>query len=826
MKKTGKQICGLFLVLALVLQIVPAGIPLQKAEAAEAVTVAAPAFSKESGNYDAAFNLTLTAGAGTTIYYSTDGSVPSPERKAEGNAQIYQYQNPISVKDRTGEKNVLATPENAKKMTQTKQYTATDAQVAKSTVIRAMAVDAEGNESPVVTKTYFVGKNKTTRYENTAVLSLVTDPKNLMDNEIGIFVTGNHDNYNQHGREWEREAYADFYEESGKIGFGYDIGIRVHGGYTRQYQQKSMNVYFREEYGQKNLKYELIPGATNYEGTEATKKYKNFVLRNGGNDTLVSKTRDVFIQSRVADRNISTQAHRPCIVYLNGEYWGLYNIQEKYGDNWLEEEFGVNKDNVVIIKDGEVDEGQDSDLALYEDLKKLSSLDMSKEENYQKFLDAVELQSYLDYYATEVLIGNEDWGQDKNNQLWRSREVVPGSKYEDGKWRWLLHDTEYSMSLYSGDLQAYLNLDTIADMKGSGFMSKGKDPLFAALLANSQFKQAFANTVMDLLNENFNYEKYNADYTEFKSLYEALMPEQNKRFGTDWCQSSTEIDEKCMQCFNSSVSNFMNLWKNMASRMDTILKKHLSVKNKASVSVSTSLQQEADLTINTLKEKVSNSSPWTGEYWREVPVRVAAPEVSGYTFSGWEVTGGTVADAKAQETQITLSANSASIKALYEEKPAEKPSATPATTAKPTATPSAAPAATVKPAETPSAAPAVTAKPTGKPSVTPDPKKTPNPAKKIKAPKRAVIQKVTSPKKKTIKVKIKKLSADGFEIIYARNKKFTKSKKKKKTVKRTVTIKKLKRKTKYYIKVRAYRKGADGKKVYGKFSKIKRIRVK
>lgn len=810
MKRFRQKVLGISLTMALVLQFLPAGYGIPEVKAVEdtpgeaVVTVAAPTFSKDSGNYADEFDLTLSAEAGTTIYYSTDGSVPSPERMAEGNSNVSLYSGAIKVKERTGEKNVLATEENIRKMNQetAKDYVATDDQVAKSTVIRAMAVDADGNKSPVVTKTYFVGTNLTTRYKNVAVLSLVTDPKNLMDDETGIFVAGNHDNVQQHGREWEREAYADFYDVDGKIDFATDVGIRVRGGYTRRYQQKSLNVYFREEYGLKNLKYELIPGATNFEGTEVSGKYKNFMLRNGGNDCFLTKTRDVFIQSRVTDRNMAVQSYRPCIVYLNGEYWGLYNIQEKYGDNWLEEEFGVNKDNVVIIKDGEVDEGTEADIALFDELKNLAKLDMSKAENYKKFTDAVELQSYLDYYATEVLIGNRDWGLTKNNQFWRSRTKTD-TKYEDGKWRWLLHDTEFSTNLYNMN-----SGDTIKNMAEEGEDGNTNDPLFLALLKNTQFRQAFVNTAMDLLNENFNYTKHSSKYEELRDFYAELMVEQCLRYGTDWAQND-------LTCFNNSARGFMDAWQAMQSRVEEILKENCSVANTATVSVSANIDKAETIKVNTLSADVKGSA-WTGKYFRESPVRVMAPEVEGYEFSNWEITGGTAANPQEADTQITLSLRTASIKAVYKEKSSvpSAPTVKPDETQKPV-TPTVKPDATQKPG--------TTQKPI--PTAKPDQTKKPQTTNVVKAPKRAVIKKVSSPKKKTIKVKIKKQSADGFEIVYARNKKWTKSKKIN-TTKYTKTIKKLKRKKTYYVKVHAYRKKKGGGKVFGKFSKVKRIKVK
>ncbi len=786
MKKLSRCMMGIALALTLIIEGIPANMVVLKLQAAETVTevvVASPTFSKESGNYSTGFDLSLTAEAGTTIYYSTDGSVPSPERLAEGDANIFTYTAPIQIKDRTGEANVLATAQNAALMTQTKPYAATDDQVAKSTVIRAMAVDANGNCSEVATKTYFVGSNLTTNYKDIAVMSLVTDPKNLMDDDIGIFVDGNNENYKQHGREWEREAYVDFYDSDGVVDFGSNVGIRVRGNYTRQFQQKSLNVYFREEYGQKNLKYELLPGEMNYEGTEKIEKYKNFMLRNGGNDVLSTKMRDIFIQSLVRDRNFTTQNYRTCIVYLNGEYWGVYNIQEKYDDNWMEAEFGINKDNLVIIKDGEVDEGLETDIELYNELRDMGVLNMAVEENYQKFLDAVDLQSYLDYYAVETLINNKDWGLSKNNQFWRSR-VKGENKYEDTKWRWMLHDTDHSMWMFGQGFQSEKN-DSFAWMDEEGEDGLKNDPLFLAVMENDQFKQAFVNTVMDLLNENMNYEKHLTKYEDLEKIFKTIMPEQNLRFGNDWGQTT-------MSCFNDSVKAFKDAWKNMDTRMKSLLRNHFNARTRVTVTVDSGLEGQDSLKVNTLDVDLNETeNGWEGTYYYEYPISVTAPEVAGYEFAGWEIVGGTATDSKASDTMIIFDEKTVSVKATYKVKIEQDSSNSDSTVN------------------------------TNKNDVNES-----EPTPEVVKPKKATIKKLSSPKKRTMQVKIKKISADGYQVVYAKNKKFTKGLKKKNTKKTTMVIKKLKRKTKYYVKVRAYRIKTNGKKVYGKFSKVKRIKIK
>lgn len=520
--------------------------------------VAPPLFSKDAGNYSDPFDLTLSAGEKMTILYSTDGTDPTPERFNEQllsgkEITIHSYTEPIKVKDRTGEPNVLATKENTKAMTQ-EGHISDDAYLdntsyRKATVIKACAVDSNGKTSDMVSKTYFVGSNLSTSIADVPVISMVTDPRNLLDDEIGIFVVGKHENYNQHGKDWERATAMEFFNKSGKVDFSTNVGIRTHGGYTRGYTQKSLNVYFREEYsGQKAMEYEFIPGNKSIDGTPMN-TYKNIMLRNGGNDTDLTKFADGFVQGLVKDRNIATQGYQPVLLYLNGEFWGAYNIRDKYSDQWLADKYGINKNEAIIIKEGEVDEGQSTDIEYWNQLKALAELDMTKVENYKKFLDMVDIKSYMDYYGIELYIGNNDWGMEKNNQCWRTRSDDSENPYADGKFRWLLHDTEFSFALYNSQL------DLVVPEGGGKYKDgfSGADPLFAAVFKNPNFATAFATNLKGLMADELSYSKHSKEYDEMAKIYKPLCLETNIRFLSNWYAHD-------LTCFDSRVKGFKDFW--------------------------------------------------------------------------------------------------------------------------------------------------------------------------------------------------------------------------------------------------------------------------
>ena len=132
----------------------------------------------------------------------------------------------------------------------------------------------------------------------------------------------------------------------------------------------------------------------------------------------------------------------------------------------------------------------------------------------------VDIQSYLDYYATEIYIGNNDW-PDNNTQLWRTRED-DDSEYGDTKWRYMLYDTEFSMDLWGSDSGGTKN--RIAE-------AKNKDALFKALCENEEFCQSFADTLMDISRNNFNVTKANRKLDAMAEIYRPLMVQYKARFG-------------------------------------------------------------------------------------------------------------------------------------------------------------------------------------------------------------------------------------------------------------------------------------------------------
>jgi uncharacterized protein YjdB len=633
-------------------------------------------FSHNSGLYTAQFSLVIRAPAGSTIYYTTDGSVPS-----QGKSGTNKYGSPITIKNRNGEANVLATETNS-----TNFYGVTDDprgnmpsifkpnkdQVPKATVIRAIAVKSNGEKSDVVTKTYFIGDNLA-GYGNIRVVSLVSDPYNLVDVDYGIMVRGKSSNrwdsnppynFRRKGADWERPAYLEIFEGSNrtKSALSTGVGIRVRGGWSRATGQKSFSVYFKEQYGIKNLKtYNLIPkdttlgttGAVKADGKTPVATYKGFMLRNGANDSDYTKFYDVFLQDLLSDRSFSTQASVPCVVYLNGEYWGPYNFQERHSDNHTEYKYGVDKDNVISFDNGELDDGNPGEDSLYWDMVNMANKDMSNSSNYNDFCALVDIDNFIDYWAAEIYIYNEDWPHN-NYRLWRTRNVEPGNPYGDTKWRWQMFDTEYAMGIYSGGGTG----DAFAKIFSNDHQN---NKLFKSLLKNPDFCRKFVNTMLDLYNVNFHPDNYLPKLNSYAAVYRPLMTGTPGYFSR-WGGWDAEFNNKVNNArrYLNDIRNAM-VYNYLPTYFSSI---GVSGGNLFNVTLSTTGVYGPTIKINTVTPNLVSGS-WTGKYYSGSSVTVTASDApSGYQFDGWTVSGGTAASLSAVTTTVSITGN-AQITAKY-----------------------------------------------------------------------------------------------------------------------------------------------------------------
>ncbi|MDE6567648.1 MAG: CotH kinase family protein, partial [Lachnospiraceae bacterium] len=517
--------------------------------------------SQGSGTYDSAFQLSLNSDPGTTIYYTLDGSNPVTS------ATRQTYSGGISITDRKNDPNVLSAVPAKKIQTMHSNHdliTPSASAVDKCTVLRAVAVGEDGSRSDIMTNTYFVGnmsqhisgipESVQAAGENLAVISITMDQDDLFNETNGIYMIGNDQdapNFKKKGKEWERSCHIDYFESNGtetSLELAQDCGIRIQGNYSRENVQKSFRLFAREEYGIKNFKYPFFSGLTNAEG-EIMEKFKTLVLRNGGNDSFNYKYKDNIMQSFLHEQDCETLHGRPCVVYLDGEYWGHYVLQDDISDNFLQEKHGVDKENVVVYKGSDdpqyisygykLDEGElpagetDESYYLQETLQFLNSHDLSEDTAYQEFMEKyMSEESAVDYFAIMLYLNNRyDW-PGKNWSIWRTLDDDRNKcVYEDGRWRFCIYDMDLTTNTPWngwGNLEG-VSADQVFNLAkdvGGNIPKK----LYANMMRNASFREKLADKVKKLSTEIFTETEVDARGKKYLDTYRPLHEQFRKRF--------------------------------------------------------------------------------------------------------------------------------------------------------------------------------------------------------------------------------------------------------------------------------------------------------
>ena len=646
---------------------------------ANKITASAPVFSAGSGFYGTDFSLSLSVSDDSEIYFTTDGTNPTTSDTAR------KYSSAISIKDRTNEPNIYseyAEDENsATSISRGTGYQKPPFNVDKATVVRAAAKNSNGTFSNVVSQTYFISSGNLSQYKNMTVVSLVTDPENLFDPEKGIYVTGNQyiawrssgnfnpsksvwdtdniSNFFSKGREWEREATITFIKNGNTV-VEQNMGIRIKGASTRNTPQKSFNLYARSEYGASKINYPIIENNYDIEGN-LIDKYDSVCLRSVSDD---ARLRDGFAQKLVYERDkITNQDMESCVVFLNGEYWGLYEMTEKFSDYFIESNYGIQKENVGMIKNGVLEEGDDSLLEEYNDfMYGYSVRNMTYEENYKDVCNYIDIDSFIEHYAAGLYLGTYDW-PNYNYGVWKNTgDPIEGNPYSDGKWRFISFDYDYTMgSTYAdfGGVEGYA-YDSFMHMDNS--RKNAPTNLFIKLLKNNEFRNKFINVYCDYANEVLTPEKGDAMADYYLQNYtDRLSNSMVRWWGFYGGSKESNLSYNRQQYTEKKIPFIKQFFKERASYTLEDMKNYLGISgNMQTITLKTN--GSGKIMINSIVPDTSNGS-WNGKYYSDIPVTLTAIPEDNASFTGW---GGDVSGTDNTIT-VTLS-KSMSITADFGEK--------------------------------------------------------------------------------------------------------------------------------------------------------------
>lgn len=447
-----------------------------------------PAFSVTPGIYDNAVTVAITAGEGETIRYTTDCTTP--------NASSEVYSGELSI--------------------------------SKNSVIRAAAFRDGYLSGDVATATYLFRSDGVNHA--LPVVTLVTDPDNLWNSKTGIYATG--DQFDPDAASyadtlksatyyqakfateeqvdtiWEKPAAFSLFDDNGKQVFTQNVGIRIAGSFGRGRAQKGFNVIARKEYGKGSMEYPFFEN-------RPYKEYKAVVLRAGAQDQNRSKIRDELASGLLegTDINILYQAYRPTVLYLNGEYWGVYFMKEKRNRFFVAQHENTENNVDLAIGKGfkQRSYGDNSDwVSLYE---YATSHDLSSAEAYAYVSERMDVDSFRDYMIAEIYNGNTDT---YNFQYYRLK---------GGKWKFIFYDFCWGFQSPGHETLAFRMGKTPSDVCSA--------KLFAAMLQNKGWRDSFCRRFGELLNTAFAPERVSALIEELYGYVEPEIKREREKFNKD-----------------------------------------------------------------------------------------------------------------------------------------------------------------------------------------------------------------------------------------------------------------------------------------------------
>ncbi len=608
-------------------------------------------FSRESGFYEEPFELKLSAPFGEKIYYTLDGSVPDEN--------AFLYTTPIFIDDATSQPNVYSARTD---LVDDPQYKLPDYTVDKCTIVRAVSQNVDGNFGEVKTESYFVCYDEKAGYRDMNVMSIVTAPENLFDYDTGIYVLGRkydnnldengnplweNANFYNHGMAWERLVDIQIFNAEREVSLKQPCGMRIQGGSSRAYLPKSLNFYARKIYSLATRFYSDLFG-TGYMADTVT-------LTAGGQDAI-AKFRDMFVSTQTKDRNFCTMNYEPCVMFLNGEYWGVYWLTERYTNTYLSYYYGVDADNIIIMKNNKLTRESEADWAVYVSmLNYLQDTDFTTAENYESLDYTIDLQSFIDYYATEIYIGTEDW-PGTNEAFWRARKPVKNTErrvnYEDGRWRWMLFDVNTSA------LREEVMKD---DTLGSTIKSNSA---FCNLCQSDAFKKEFSLTLMDLANETFSVENTERVIREWLALMREPMEAHLRRF----------YGEEGVYRFDEEVADIRAFIKGRKPYAAQYLEENFGLEGcLATVKLEMSDTAAGQITLNTITPTFDGQGKWKGEYFTDYPITISATANEGYRFAGWEISAGQGMETiEGTSLELEIPENGLCVRAVFEKEGSDK----------------------------------------------------------------------------------------------------------------------------------------------------------
>lgn len=545
--------------------------------------IPAPVVSVDSKLFTQQFYFNVTIPDGATLYYTKDGSTPTP-------------QNP-----------------NAK--------TSNGSHTVSETSIYRFRLYKEGMlPSPVTTRSYICTGNS----YGIPVVSVVTARDNLYGTEYGIWAKGPHGksgngqsdlcNWN---RDWDRPVNIEVIDATGRMVINQEAEITPSGRYSRAFEPRPFKVKAKKRYGYDNY-FAFTPFSD-----KPYNKYQSFKMRGGGNN-FTARLKDAALQQIIirSGLNADCQSYQPVHHYINGEYKGVINIREPNNKDFAYSNYGFEDDEVDCFKldhnngSGGLTLTEGSRVQLDEWVRLSASA--HKEESYRRICQIVDIDEFVNYMAIEFFLANQDW----------PRNNIKAFKHNtDGRYRFVVFDLDHSFGSVNQetDINPFTFFDSeeyYTDADNDAMYKSAMVTIFHGMLRNSTFRKKFIDSFCIVAGSVFDPSRVNSIVNELAAVASREMAFNNESPMND----ADLITRTITSDYRLKRTNQLAAW-SWAS---------LDKNTKAFRTVKTDLPQ-AVLTLN------GQPIP-TGQFngYVFMPAKVTAQAPVGYTFIGWKDNTGNI----------------------------------------------------------------------------------------------------------------------------------------------------------------------------------------
>lgn len=498
--------------------------------------------SHESGIYHESIELSVKTMKPATVLYTVNG-----EKPAEGDEDTLVYDEPL----------VLSLEKDAS--TYSFQF-------------QCLYKDGTLSE---VHKRDFILEKETDRYSTTYVVSVTGDEDALFGYEEGVFVRGRQfDEYMEENpdvdtlstiipanyfSDVEIPVHMAIFNQEGTPIFGQNCGLKIYGNITRAKNQKSFRLIARYDYDSVNeFSYAFLPGLVSDKTHTVIDEFQRLSFHNTGNDHGYGFVRTELIGELAKRLGFpDVLVSESATVYINGRYQGVYWLQNTFDDRYFQEKYGEYLGEMVVCE-GELDwMSEEAAEDIYEQSYTVHyndfslwvrEADMQDDANWKRVCDTIDVNNFAQYMAIEYYINNMDWPQ---NNVKVYRYVNDNGDYQentvfDGKYRYLLFDTDYGMGL---KFQGWFGAD--AQGRRLGELSEYY-PLFACLLEREEFRNSFVNALLCLMNGSFSVD-------EVSEVLKELNEKQEKELQY-MMEETTLLKNSLWESDDNSMENVRQEW--------------------------------------------------------------------------------------------------------------------------------------------------------------------------------------------------------------------------------------------------------------------------